>query len=229
MRKEAIQMADNGLEMSDYEIKTMYLNAKNKGKQAKILADLNACSVDKIKTALRRAGVDQHQLPRISKNMKKEAENMEDGYIKITSMIAEEASENEKIKEFQKVKEENLQETDKIEKANHKLLLENASLKEQLENAKDEIDSLNALISDIKQCAVDDESNEVDPIYEKYNELERAYNIIHEQYSNLSDEYVKLQQQEPSEAAQLKIDIQDRDDYIQLLKDTIVDMVVKSR
>ena len=133
MRKEAIQMADNGLEMSDYEIKTMYLNAKNKREQAKILADLNACSVDEIKTALRRAGVDQHQLPRISKNMKKEAENMEDGYIKITSMIAEEASENEKIKEFQKVKEENLQETDKIEKANHKLLLENASLKEQLE------------------------------------------------------------------------------------------------
>ena len=226
-------MADNELEMSDHEIKVMYLNAKNKGEQAKILADLNACSVEDIKIALRRAGVDQHKLPRTGKNMKKEAEKMEDGYIKITSMVAGEESENEKIKEFQKIKEESTQENNSLERANHKLLVENSELKEQLEKAKDEIDSLNALISDMQQAAADE--SEVDPIYEEYNSLNQKYEELHNKYLLLETEHVKLKQQIESQNANaseiklLELDIRDRDDYIQLLKDTIVDMVVKKR
>lgn len=219
-------MADNELEMSDHEIKVMYLNAKNKGEQAKILADLNGCSVEDIKRALRRAGVDQHQLPRTGKNMKKEAEKMEDGYIKITSMVAGEESENEKIKEFQKIKEESTQENNSLERANHKLLVENSELKEQLEKAKDEIDSLNALISDMQQAAADE--SEVDTICEEYKELRIKYLTLETDYVKLNQQ-IESQSTNTSENELLKLDIQDRDDYIQLLKDTIVDMVVKKR
>lgn len=196
-------MADNGLEMSDHEIKVMYLNAKNKGEQAKILADLNGCSVEDIK----RAGVDQHQLPRTGKNMKKEAEN-------------------EKIKEFQKIKEESTQENNSLERANHKLLVENSELKEQLEKAKDEIDSLNALISDMQQAAADE--SEVDTICEEYKELRIKYLTLETDYVKLNQQ-IESQSTNTSENELLKLDIQDRDDYIQLLKDTIVDMVVKKR
>ena len=158
---------------------------------------------------------------------------MEDGYIKITSMVAGEESENEKIKEFQKIKEESAQENNSLERANHKLLVENSELKEQLEKAKDEIDSLNALISDMQQAAADE--SEVDTIYEEYNSLNQKYEELHNKYLLLETEHVKLKQQIESQSTNtsenelLKLDIQDRDDYIQLLKDTIVDMVVKKR
>lgn len=59
----------NGLFYSDDEILCLYKEAKDKRIQMKILAEMNLCTVDDIRTALLRAGIDGRALPRKSKKL----------------------------------------------------------------------------------------------------------------------------------------------------------------
>lgn len=62
------------MQMSEQEIVRDYLESKNKGKQVGILAELNACSKDKIIEILKAGGVDSRQLPRTRGPKLKKAE-----------------------------------------------------------------------------------------------------------------------------------------------------------
>lgn len=58
---------DNGLLYTDFDILQSYKTAKDKRAQMKILAELNVCSIDDIRNALIRAGIDGRSLPRRGK------------------------------------------------------------------------------------------------------------------------------------------------------------------
>lgn len=66
------------LAMANDEIVVRYKQAKDKGAQVKILADLNACPVERIIGILTSNGIDSRNFNRLRAKLKKEAEQKED-------------------------------------------------------------------------------------------------------------------------------------------------------
>lgn len=66
------------LAMANDEIVVRYMRAKDKGAQVKILADLNACPVERIIGILTSNGIDSRNFNRLRGKLKKEAEQKAD-------------------------------------------------------------------------------------------------------------------------------------------------------
>lgn len=62
------------MQMTSFDIVKSYREAKDKTKQVRILADLNACSKSEIIEILKSGGVSTKQLPRVRKNNKPQLE-----------------------------------------------------------------------------------------------------------------------------------------------------------
>ena len=62
--------------MSDSEIVVRYNQAKEKGKQVKILAELNCCSVERIIDILVASGVDTHRFNRLRGSLKNKTDKI---------------------------------------------------------------------------------------------------------------------------------------------------------